>query len=382
MAPRLAALGAALVLLAGGAAAALYFVRTRPQPVPAPRADAVPVVRAAPLAPSEIRIAVETHGIVEPRTETTLSAEVGGRVVETSPALAAGGVATAGEVLARIDRRDYELALTRARAALAQARARLLVEQATGALAKEEFKVFGKGEPDPLVLREPQIREAEAAVAAAEAGVEQSERDLARTEVKAPYAARVRRRHAAVGQRISPGEPIAVLYPLDAVEIRLPVAQEDTAHLALPLSPRTETADGPPVILRAALAGRRAEWKGRIVRVEGEVDPRTRMIQAVARVENPFSPENGHPPLLIGLFVDAEILGRTAAGAYEVPRSSLREGGLLVVDRDGRLRFRRVETVRQSLRTAVVRSGVEPGDRLVVSPIDAPVDGMRVRVAE
>ncbi|HYE98122.1 MAG TPA: efflux RND transporter periplasmic adaptor subunit, partial [Planctomycetota bacterium] len=214
MAPRLAALGAALVLLAGGAAAALYFVRTRPQPVPAPRADAVPVVRAAPLAPSEIRIAVETHGIVEPRTETTLSAEVGGRVVETSPALAAGGVATAGEVLARIDRRDYELALTRARAALAQARARLLVEQATGALAKEEFKVFGKGEPDPLVLREPQIREAEAAVAAAEAGVEQSERDLARTEVKAPYAARVRRRHVAVGQRISPGEPIAVLYPL------------------------------------------------------------------------------------------------------------------------------------------------------------------------
>lgn len=381
MASRLTAVVLGLALLAAGGAAAWYFYSTRPEPETAPRVEALPVVRVKPLEASDVVLTVSTHGTVEPRTETTLSAEAGGRVVETSPALAAGGVAAAGEVLARIERRDYELALTRARAVLAQARARLAVEKATAALAKEEFKAFGKGEPDPLVLRDPQIKEAEAGVAAAEAGLEQADRDLARTEIKAPYAARVRRRLAAVGQRLNPGEPVAVIYPLDAVEVRLPVPQEETAHLALPLSPRAGD-DGPPVTLRATLGGRRAEWPGRIVRVEGEVDPRTRMILAVARVENPFAPENGDPPLLIGLFVDAEIRGRTVSDAYEVPRASMREGRLLVVDRDDRLRLREVERVRDGLRTAVVRRGVEAGDRLIVSPIDAPVDGMRVRVAE
>lgn len=382
MAARLTAALAALLILAGGAGLAAYFLMTKPAPAPAPREEVLPAVRGAALERSDVVMHVTTHGTVEPRIETALAAEVGGRVLETSPALAAGGLATAGEVLARIDRRDYELALTRARAVLAQARARLVVEQATAALAKEEFKTFGKGEPDPLVLREPQIREAEAGVAAAEAAVEQAERDLARTDIKAPYDARVRRRHVAVGQRVVPGEIVALLYPLDAVEVRLPVLQQDTAHLALPLAPRTETPDGPPVILRAMLGGVRAEWKGRIVRIEGEVDPRTRMIQAVARVDDPFRPGNGHPPLLIGLFVEAEIRGRTVTGAYEVPRASLRPEGLLVVDREDRLRLRNVERVREGLRTAVVRSGIEPGDRLVVSSIDAPVDGMRVRVAE
>ena len=382
MAGRVGTILLGLLILAGAAVVDAYFYTTRPEPKPVARPDVAPTVEVRPLDPSEVRLAVRTHGTVEPRTETTLSAEVGGRIVETSPALAAGGVAADGEVLARIDRRDYELALTRARALLAQARARLAVEKATAELAREEFKEFGKGEPDPLVLREPQIRETEAAVAAAEAGLEQAERDLARTEVKAPYAARIRRRHVAGGQRVSPGEPVAVLYPLDAVEIRLPVPQEDTAHLDLPLSPGVEAADGPLVVLRAKLAGRRAEWTGRIVRIEGEVDPKTRMIQAVARVDDPFKPENGDPPLLVGLFVEAEIRGRTVADAYEVPRASLRECGLLVVDQDGRLRLRQVERVRDGLRTAVVRSGVQPGDRLIVSPVDAPVDGMRVRVAE
>ncbi|MFN3485094.1 MAG: efflux RND transporter periplasmic adaptor subunit, partial [Planctomycetota bacterium] len=247
-------------------------------------------------------------------------------------------------------------------------------------IAEEEWKLYGKGEPDPLVLRRPHVAEAEAAVAAAEAALEQAERDLARTEVTAPYDGRVREKLADVGQYVLPGTALARIYAWDAAEVRLPVSLEEAELLELPESPG---APGPPVRLRLRRQGETREWEGRIVRVEAEVDSRTRMIHLVARVEGPRGADGSGRAILPGLFVEAEIQGKVVARAYEVPRFSLREGDrLLVVDGASRLRLRSVEVVRAGLQTAVVRGGVEPGDRVCVSPIDVPVDGMAVRTAE
>lgn len=366
-----------LALLVAGGAVFVLLVSTAPRPEVRPPHVSLPLVRVAPLEPGDVRITVTSYGTVIPRTETVLAAEVAGRIVEIAPILAAGGAFRAGEVLVRLERRDYELARTRARAALAQARMKLAVERASARIAEEEWKIYGKGEPDPLVLRRPHVAEAEAAVAAAEAALEQAERDLARTEVTAPYDGRVREKLADVGQYVLPGTALARLYAWDAAEVRLPVSLEEAGLLELPETPGAE---GPPVALRHRLRGERREWAGRIVRTEAEVDPRTRTLHLVARVERPRGSDGNGPPLLPGLFVEAEIEGAVVRAAYEVPRFALREGNrLLVVDRDSRLRLRPVEVVRAGVRTAVLRGGVEPGDRVCVSPVDVPVDGMAVR---
>lgn len=369
-----------LALLAAGGAAFAILARTAPRPEIRPPHVSAPLVRVAPLEPGDVRITVTSYGTVIPRTETVLAAEVAGRIVEIAPVLAGGGVFRAGEVLVRLERRDYELARTRARAALAQARMKLAVERASARIAEEEWKLYGKGEPDPLVLRRPHVAEAEAAVAAAEAALEQAERDLARTEVTAPYDGRVREKLVDVGQYVLPGTALARIYAWDAAEVRLPVSLEEAELLELPESPG---APGPPVRLRHRRQGEAREWEGRIVRVEAEVDSRTRMIHLVARVEGPRGADGSGRAILPGLFVEAEIQGKVVARACEVPRFSLREGDrLLVVDGASRLRLRSVEVVRAGLQTAVVRGGVEPGDRVCVSPIDVPVDGMAVRTAE
>lgn len=379
MSPRRRAAGVlvGLALLAAGAAAFVALVRTAPRPEARPPQPSAPLVRVAPLEPGDVRVTVTSYGTVTPRTETVLAAEVAGRVVGIAPALARGGAFRAGEVLVRLERRDYELARTRARASLAQARMRLAVERASARVAEEEWKLYGKGEPDPLVLRRPQVAEAEAAAAAAEAALEQAERDLARTEVAAPYDGRVREKLADVGQYVLPGTALARVYASDAAEVRLPVSLEEAGLLDLPETPGAE---GPPVALRHRLRGERREWAGRIVRAEAEVDPRTRTLHLVARVDRPRGADGNGPPLLPGLFVEAEIEGAVVRSAYEVPRFALREGNrLLVVDRDSRLRLRPVEVVRAGVRTAVLRGGVEPGDRVCLSPVDVPVDGMAVR---
>jgi membrane fusion protein, multidrug efflux system len=375
----------AVLLLAG--LLTWLMVRSRPEVQLTPREVTLPLVRAMEVPRSEHRFLVHAQGTVTPRTEIHMAAEVAGRVVQVSDTFADGGFFEAGETLLELDRRDYELAVTRAQAGLAQAEVRLQREEAEAEVARQEWATLGEGQGGALLLREPQLAEARAGVASARAILEAAMLDLERCRIQAPFAGRVRTKRADIGQFVARGEVVARVYAVDYVEVRLPLPLEDLGYLELPVPYRGETAgrEGPSVRLRASVGGRRHEWEGRIVRTEGEIDPRTRMLTAVARVDDPYarSQDWSRPPLAVGLFVDAEIEGRAAGQVRLAPRAAVRlDGRLMVVDRDNRLRFRRVEILRMEGEWVVFEEGLELGDRVCLTPLEIAVDGMEVRLAE
>jgi multidrug efflux pump subunit AcrA (membrane-fusion protein) len=116
----------------------------------------------------------------------------------------------------------------------------------------------------------------------------------------------------------------------------------------------------------------------------------------VARVEDPYARDAAgeRPPLAVGLFVEAEILGRSVDAAVMLPRAALRrdEAGpgepgrdghfVLVVSDDDRLEFRPVELLRSERERVVIGAGLASGERVCISPLRAPVEGMAVRVAD
>ncbi|MHC5005022.1 MAG: efflux RND transporter periplasmic adaptor subunit, partial [Planctomycetota bacterium] len=243
----------------------------------------------------------------------------------------------------------------------------------------------GVASPAALDDAENSTRVAEANQLEALASLTQARNDLERTEIGAPFAGRVRAVHAGVGQFVNRGTPLARVYAVDYAEIRLPIPDDAAAFVELPIDYRDAGAFGeaPAVVLTAHFGGREHRWNGRIVRTEGELDPRTRMIHAIARVEDPYGhgdqPER--PPLAVGLFVDAEIRGRRIDGVYALPRGALRgDDRVVVVDDDDRARVRRVELLERQPDRILIRSGLEPGTRVVTSPLALTVDGMRVEV--
>ena len=375
-----------LIVIAVGAYAAFTMIQNRPASVTQQVEIPPPSVRVISVQPENIRMKVRAEGTVAPRTETELVPEVSGRVMMVSESLAAGGFFEEGEVLLEIDRREYELAAVRARAAVSQAELRLATEQEEAAVARKEWESLGQGEPRPLVVRVPQIAEAKAMLASAEAAYEKAEYDLERTVVKAPFAGRVREKRVDVGQFVSRGSSVARLYSVDYAEVRLPIPDSDLEFVNLPLAYRgqRESARGPSVALMANFAGRRHRWQGRIVRTEGEIDPRTRMIQAIARVADPYGKARpGRPPLAVGMFVEAEIYGKSASNVFVLPRVVLRGADqVLVVDKDDRLRFRTVDILRTESDQVIIRSGLEAGERVANSVVEAAVDGMKVRILE
>jgi RND family efflux transporter MFP subunit len=374
-----------VVILAGSIVVAGVIRSARPQPEVRSPEVPLPLVEVLEVTPRDHTYTVSSQGTVAPRAEIGLAPQVGGKVVRVSPNLVAGGYFDEGDVLFEIERVDYEAALAQAEAGLRGSELRLAQVEADADVAREEWRKLGRGDGSPLALREPQLAEAAAATEAARSAHRQAMRNLARTQVTAPFAGRVRSESIDVGQLVAAGTPVAQIYAVDYVEVRLPISSGDLAYLPFSLHFRTEDAGvaAPEVTLIGELSGRRHTWMGRIVRTEGAIDPTTRLTYLVARVDDPHGRSDHHPdrpPLAVGLFVDASIQGRSVDDVFVLPRHVLRQGNhLWVIDDEDRLHIREVTPLRVARDVVVLDAGLEVGERICLSRLDAPVDGMKLR---
>ena len=375
-----AALGVGVVL-------STLLVVARPSVEPKPIERIPPLVEALTLRPERVHLQVTAQGTVVPRRESELVPQVSGEVVWVSPNLAPGGFFEKDEPLLRIDAVDYQAELESGRAALARAKSEAVrarkerdrQRQLAGRSVASQSRI-DDSENDHAVA-EAMLREARASLGRAE-------RNLARTEMLAPFAGRVRKESVDVGQFVSRGSALASLYAVDYAEVRLPLPDRELRYLKVPLGysadrPGAHRSTGVEVTLRAEFAGRMHEWKGQIVRSEGEIDPRSRMVTLVARVADPYGRTAAEPhatPLAVGLFVQAEIRGLELADAIVVPRSALQDGDrVLVIDSDDRIHFRDVDVLRRERERVIVSEGLAAGERILTTPMPAAVEGMSVR---
>ena len=378
---------APLAVLALSLIGAFVIVATAPSVEYKEPERLIPTVRTIPASAGALRHRVRTQGTVAPRSEADLVPEISGRVVWISPSLAPGGFFEAGEPLLRLEKRDFQLTLRRQRAAVKRAASEL--EFASSELARRQgLSDAGVASPSQLSEARRAASVAEANLIDARAAYEQAQRDLERTEIVAPFDGRVREERADVGQFVARGNAIGRIYATDYAEIRLPIPDNQLAFLDLP-DPRrrgeVEAPVGPKVVLSAAFAGGRFEWIGEIVRSEGEIDAKSRMVNVVARVDDPYRADEGsnRPPLAVSLFVEAEIYGPEAENVVVVPRYAMRgPRAVLVVNAQEELRTREVEVLRLDRDDVLIQGPLGEGERICISPLQVVVEGMRVRTIE
>ena len=372
-----------LIIIATGSAVTTAMIVFRPQPPSTPTAERVVPVATMTVTSIDMNINVSSQGTVQPRTQTSIVAEVSGRVIAISDKLVSGGFFSEGEVMLNIDRADYEVAVDQARANLLTAQAQLAQQQAQADQAGREWDLSGRPRENApvLALRTPFLREAEARVLYSESELRRAQRQLDRTIVRAPYDALVREKSADIGQYLSTGAQIAEVFATDYAEIRLPLSDNDMTWLTLPKPGQLAPTDATKVTLHTSVAGKRHHWQADIVRTEGIVDSNSRMHYAVARVDDPYGLQNpnGQLPLPAGTFVNADIEGNRVTGVFDIPLEALRNGNqVLVMDQELRLRQRQVNVIRSDADRVYVNEGLNDNDRVIVSPVPIPIEGMRV----
>lgn len=334
-----------------------------------------------------VNISVKAQGTVTPRTQTTLVSEVSGLITEVSPSFLVGGFFNKGDVLVRIDDRNYRADVKRTQAAVASARTRLATETGLADNARSDWErsrpqTGANRNATDLALRKPQLAEALANLEYALADLEKRRGDLQRTIIRAPYDGLVKEKKADVGQFVRAGTELAVTFAVDYAEIRLPLPDNELAYVNLPDTMKGDGTSQPAVILTAEIGGEEHVWEGRLVRTEGVFDEHSRVLYAVAQVRDPYSREAGGwpAPLRIGTFVQATIEGRIAADVIILPRGSLRPGNRVwVVDQDNTLRPRRVDILRADEEQIYIDAGLEDGQLVCVTPLENPLPGTQVR---
>ncbi|MEH6556248.1 MAG: efflux RND transporter periplasmic adaptor subunit [Oceanicoccus sp.] len=371
-----------IIIVLFGIGNMMLLVATGPKLDPQSPKTIFPLVSVIEVVPERVQITSKTHGTVKPRTEGELIPEVDGRVMSVSAAMVSGGFFKEGDVLVEIDRLDYEMALEQAHAGLTRAESELGNAEKSYArqLDLSRKQLTSDSLKDDAMNR---LSIAQASVREAKARLSKSQRDLSRTQLVAPYDGRVRTERVDIGQFVKRGNQVATIYATDFAEVRLPILDEELAFIPLSLVAESEGSsdtDSPVFVnLRATFAGENHVWQGQIVRTEGELDPRTGMVHVVARVAAPYNRTDGKPPLSVGLFVDAEIVGMSVDNIVVLPRAALRSNNnVFVVDSDNKLEFRTVEVLRETEDKIYVSHGLNAGERICVSPMDTPVQGMTV----
>jgi len=358
---------------------------------PGPEPEALPVA-AAPLVdvisaePRSLALNVSTQGTVRPVRAIDLVSRVAGRVETVADDFAAGSFFREGASLVGIEDVDYRFAIARAQSQVAAAEQRVAEEEGRALQARREWRDLGNAAANTLFLREPQLASARAALKAAQADLGAAELDLERTRVLAPFNGRISEKLVDVGQYVTPGTRIARVYATDAVEVRLPLTDRQVALLNLPLHYRSDdsAAELPAVTLRATFGNRDWEWQGRIMRTDASIDENSRVVYAVAEVQEPFArgPGDERPPLVPGMFVSATIEGRSQEAVTSLPRSALRnDTSVMLVDSRQQVEGRAV-SVLQSEGGQVWVQGLLRGDRVIVREPTVTVAGMRVEVNE
>ena len=363
---------AVILVLGVGVAVMGYFIGN---PVEATKQDKEvlePRVEFFDLVADAYKVELSAQGQVEPVTQTIIISEVAGAIEFISPKLKTGGRFGKGESMLKVSPADYQAQLAQANASVADAEFQIIQEQARAVQAMRDWKKLGRGgEPGKLVTREPQLKSARAKLVAAQANVVQAQRDLVKTEMRAPYDCMVGSASVDAGGYLSRGGRVAEVYTADKMQVRLPLSLEDVSYLP-------KTLVGATVIVRAEVGRESKVWTGSIVRSEGKIDRATHTMMIVVEINEADGDGRFKVPPT-GLFVKGMFDGEIFEKAVKVPREALRSGDVVwVLDSTDKLVVRKVKVERSERDYVVVTDGLNDGERVITSPIELPVNGMKV----
>ena len=366
------------ILLGAFAISYLLWLLGQVQPDPVEEAPA-PDVIVEILTPKDFQIQISSNGTTTPLTQTVLTAEVGGEVIYRSKKFSEGSSVIEGEILAKIDDTDLQLQYKNALLQLANAEVQHSLQLAEAEVAKEAWEKIGDGVASDLTLKKPQLKQAEALLEVAKAQVSSAEKKLNKTEIVAPYAGRIQSVNIDLGTTIIPGQPVGALYTSSEIEVTLAVKDNDLQFLSIPMDGRKlDPSEQALVEIRSFYKGKNQTWIGRLERVDGVIDPVTRMINLITVFKNDFI-ETDKPNLPIGLFVEAQIDGIILKDIYSIPVNAISENNeVYIVNNDNELVLRQLSILKKYSDFVIVKDGLKAGERIVTSKLSTASNGIKV----
>lgn len=361
----------------------VMLVKSTPKAHKRPPVKIVPLVKVQEIFPKTERVSIQAMGTVVPAKELTLKSRVSGEIVDIHPEFTEGGIIRKGEQIIRIDDLDYKLIAAQKQSAVADADYELKLELGRQDVAQREWKLLNGDNPAPeadaeLALRKPHLEKARSDLQAANAELKAARLQLSRTRIAAPFNSIIRTTHVERGSQVAAQENLATLVGTDAYWVQASIPVDRLKWITIPKNKQHQGAE-----VKITYQGGTVRT-GRVIKLLSDLEAEGRMARLVVSISDPLglnAPDNEKPAMLIGEYVRVEIQGSRIEDAFRIPRTALRNNThIWVVDAGGKLKIRKVRTLWRDSQTVLVKDGLVPGTRLIVSDLAAPVPGMAVNV--
>ena len=371
-----------LLILGAGVAAMLGLRQLKTPPARKPIRERQIPVTVTTVRPVDFQVSLTGYGDLISRTTVTLAAEVSGRITASARDLEPGRLVKKDEILYTIDDRDYRLEREIAETRLRALGRELEIARAEFRRASDLLHRKKVGSKTTVEQAESTVNTIENQIAQVRKNLEKAVIDLERTRIRAPFAGRVTDVQVEENEYVTPGKPLLSLSDDTDLEVVVPLDSGDGARWLQFRDRETRDHWFPPVRpVRCRLAWSEdpaTEGEGIMDRVAA-FDPAARMLKVAIRLQ---AGTGTGPPLVAGMFCRVSIPGRTLKGVYVVPRQAVAEDATLHVVRDGRLISRQVRIIREEGDQAIVDQGLAPGERVITTRLDNPLDGTLVRIVE
>jgi len=375
-----------LIIVVGAAViAAIWFFK--PKPALRAKVDTSPPVVDIVLAePGQYRATITSQGTVVPKRQINLVSEVAGRIVKVLPNFEEGHFFKKGEVLLRLDDRDYRNAVSITDTQIVVAQRDLDLERGQARQAKRVWRDLGSKAANALSLREPQLNAAKAGLRSAQAERNRALLNVEKTSISVPFDGRIDVKSVALGEFVSVGTTLATVYDSSLVEVRLPLNNQQLALTGFVPGEKVtkqQLGDEPKVMLSATIGDKLYSWQATSARMDASIDSATRFYHLSAQIKNPFDKKLFEQPLLVGLFVSADIQGRVYQDVIRLPQKALvNDSQVYVVGADNSLSLRAVRIIDKRDNMAIIESSISLGEKIVVSDPRVLKEGLQVNTNE
>ncbi len=393
-----------LLIITIGIAFAKHLYDTKPvakrvKPVIPP-----PLVETIVLQPIEHAVVISSMGKVISSQTISLKARVGGFVIETSPEFIAGGIYRKGDLMLKLDPKDFELVLKQQQAMLQKTEASLKLEMGKQEVARAEVKLMQNASGKPisdanLALRVPHLEQIKAEIASITVDIEKARLNLERTTVRAPFNCMVINTNVEVGSQISSQEALATISGIDEYRIEATIPVDQLKWIDFPENIKTAKRGSNVVI--TAKDGRK--YHGEVIKLLGSLSDKSRLARILIRIEDPLCLKQScgnKNPLLIESYVQADIKGKTIENVFNLPRGAVRDGNKVWLvenienninvnthnskDEQNSKKFmlviKDIDPLWKDRESVYTNSGIKKGDILIISDLSSPVHGMSVKL--
>lgn len=358
-----------------------YFKPETKRKKPAPQ---IPIVETMELEKSDYAISLDSFGTVKPEKELTIVSEIQGSVEKKNSELIPGGLLTSGDIIALIDKTNYQLIVRDRQAAVVDAENELILESGNQVIAQQEYELFKEDlitteQGKSLVLREPQLRQAQARHDAALGKLEEARLDIRRTTIKAPFNSLVLQSFIEQGKYVTRYAPIVRLVATDRFWVTLSVPVSSLSQIDIPVTGD----DGKGALVTFRLNGNNGgtsfEKTGHVLRLKAEISPDNRMAQVIVAIDDPLDLQNVYvdhfSKILLGSYVRAEISCGRIENVFRIPRSTLHGNNSIWLLRNSRLEIEQVAIAWSNSEDLFIHGDLD-GARLITSRIQNPLHGM------